>query len=296
MSNHDVTVVGNVGIDTCVFFPYGAMNLEQESNFTENLDYIGQAGGFSARGFARLGWQTAFVGYVGDDANGRFILDEFARDGINTEAVFIDPAGTSRSINFMHSDGRRRNFYDGKSHLKLQPDLKKCETVIQQSRLAHFHIPDWARTLLPIAKRHGLTVACDIQDVVTPDDNYRFDFIRAADILFFSAVNHADPAPLMHCFNQMNSDLITVSGMGSRGCAVCVNGQVEYFAPVEMTEPVIDANVLEMVWLPVFLMLMCCAGVRSVKLFCAVRSLPGIPAARRQTARLLLPGQDLKRN
>ena len=39
-----------------------------------------------------------------------------------TFKVTLAPAGTSRSINFMYGDGRRKNFYDGKSHLQLQPD------------------------------------------------------------------------------------------------------------------------------------------------------------------------------
>jgi acarbose 7IV-phosphotransferase len=43
-----------------------------ESNFTQNLDYVGQAGGYSCRGFVRLGRSTAFIGYVGDDHNGRW--------------------------------------------------------------------------------------------------------------------------------------------------------------------------------------------------------------------------------
>ena len=99
-----------------------------------------------------MGKHTAFIGYVGDDFSGRFIREELARDGIDQSAVFADPAGTSRSINFMYRDGRRRNFYDGKRHMSLQPDRAICRSVLEQSRLAHFNIPNWARTLLPSAR------------------------------------------------------------------------------------------------------------------------------------------------
>ncbi len=59
----DVVVVGNVGIDTNVYFPDGhCFNDKTESSFTTDLDYVGQAGGYSARGFARLGYKTAFIG------------------------------------------------------------------------------------------------------------------------------------------------------------------------------------------------------------------------------------------
>jgi sugar/nucleoside kinase (ribokinase family) len=238
----EVVVVGNVGIDTNVYVPGGDIDFTVESNFTENLDYVGQAGGYSSRGYAQLGRKTSFIGYVGDDYQGRFIRREFARDGINTTALFVDPAGTSRSINFMYQDGRRKNFYDGKGHMDLEPDLDLCRTVLAGSRLAHFSLPNWARQLLPIARELGLTIACDIQDVITIDDAYRQDFVEQADILFFSAVNQADPAPLIEAFLALNPAQIVISGMGARGCAMGAGEGVEYFAPIEMKAPVVDTN------------------------------------------------------
>jgi sugar/nucleoside kinase (ribokinase family) len=245
----EVVVVGNVGIDTNVYSPGGDIDLNVESNFTENLDYVGQAGGYASRGYAQLGRRTAFIGHVGDDYQGRFIRQEFAGDGIDTTALFVDPAGTGRSINFMYQDGRRKNFYDGKGHMVLQPDLDLCRTVLAGSRLAHFSIPNWARHLLPVARELGLTIACDIQDVIAIDDAYRRDYVEQADILFFSAVNQPDPAPLIEAFLALNPAQIVISGMGARGCALGTRGctlrtreGVEFFPPVEMEAPVVDTN------------------------------------------------------
>jgi sugar/nucleoside kinase (ribokinase family) len=174
----DVVVVGNVGIDTNVYFYGRDPDFGVESNFTENVDCVGQAGGYASRGFAQLGKRTAFIGYVGDDYSGRFIRQEFTRDGVDTTALFIDPTGTSRSVNFMYRDGRRKNFYDGKDHMHLRPDAAVCRGVLARARLAHFNIPNWARRLLPVARELGLTISCDLQDVVSPDDDYRRDFVR----------------------------------------------------------------------------------------------------------------------
>lgn len=237
----DVVVVGNVGIDTNVYLHGGDIDFSVESNFTENIDYVGQAGGYASRGFAQLGKRTAFIGYVGDDYSGRFIREEFARDGIDTTALFVDPWGTSRSINFMYQDGRRKNFYDGKGHMHLEPDLEICKTVLAESKLAHFNIPNWARYLLPIAKELGLTVACDIQDVVSVNDDYRQDFIQYADILFFSAAN-LDPTALMEAFLEAKPSQIVIVGMGAKGCAVGTQDGIEFFPAVEMEAPVIDTN------------------------------------------------------
>ncbi len=238
----EVVVVGNVGIDTNVYFHSDEPDFSRESNFTDDLDYVGQAGGYASRGYAQLGWRTAFLGYVGDDFSGCFIREEFARDGIDLSAVFIDPAGTSRSVNFMYRDGRRKNFYDGKSHMQLQPDRAVCRSVLAQARLAHFNIPNWARHLLPIAKELGVTIACDLQDVVQLRDGYRDDFIEYADIIFFSAVNQAGPTPLIEELLKWKPELIVVSGMGACGCTLGTRDGLRTFDPVHMDAPVIDTN------------------------------------------------------
>ncbi len=238
----DVVVVGNVGIDTNVYAHGNDIDFSVEANFTENLDYVGQAGGYASRGYARLGARVAFIGYVGDDFQGRFILEEFARDGIDTTAMFVDPAGTGRSINFMYRDGRRKNFYDGKSHMGLQPDLEVCRVALAGARLAHFNIPNWARHLLSIARELGLVIACDIQDTVSIDDPYRRDFIEYADILFCSAANYPNPTPLIESFLRAHPAQIVIVGMGARGCALGTREGVQFFEPVDMEMPAIDTN------------------------------------------------------
>jgi sugar/nucleoside kinase (ribokinase family) len=238
----DVAVVGNVGVDTNVYLHGQDIDFTVESNYTTNLDYVGQSGGYSSRGYAQLGMRTAFVGYVGDDHNGDLIRTEFAKDGIDTTALFVDPLGTGRSINFMYKDGRRKNFYDGKGHMDLRPDLDLCRLVLSQSRLAHFSLPNWARLLLPVARELGLPVACDIQDVVSVDDPYRQDFIRYADILFFSATNYPDPTPLIETFLAASPGQIVIVGMGARGCAVGGRAGLRFFPAVEIEAPVIDTN------------------------------------------------------
>jgi sugar/nucleoside kinase (ribokinase family) len=213
-----------------------------ESNFTENLDCVGQAGGYASRGFASLGKRTAFIGSVGNDHNGRFVRDELARDGIDLRGLFLDPAGTSRSINLMHRDGRRKNFYDGKGHMSLDPDLRICEAILTEARLAHFNIPNWARRLLPHAKSAGMIISCDLQDVVTAGDAYRRQFVEHADMIFFSAVNHASPEGVIGDFLGSNSGRIVIAGMGAKGCAVGTRDGIRFYEPVEMDAPVVDTN------------------------------------------------------
>jgi sugar/nucleoside kinase (ribokinase family) len=238
----DVVVVGNVGVDTNVYLAGPAIDFAVEANFTENLDCVGQAGGFASIGFARMGLRTAFVGYVGDDMLGAYVRDVLEAHGVDCSCLFVDPAGTSRSVNVMFAGGERKNFYDGKGHMTLRPDVARCRRVLERSRLAHFNIPNWARTLLPAARASGATISCDLQDVVTFDDAYRKDFLEAADVLFFSAANLDDPAAVVADLVAAEPRRVCVVGCGARGCIAGSAAGVVSAPPVELAEPVVDSN------------------------------------------------------
>ncbi|HWQ46120.1 MAG TPA: carbohydrate kinase family protein [Longilinea sp.] len=238
----DVVVIGNAGVDTNVYIPGQDIDFEHEANFTSNIDYVGQAGGYAVRGYAQLGWRTGFIGAVGNDMAGELVGRKLGGNGVDLRGIFIDPAGTARSINFMYSDGRRKNFYDGKSHMDLPVPFDSFEPILKGARLAHFNIPNWARRVLPLAKRLGVTIACDIQDITDIHDPYRSDFITYADYLFFSAANFSDPAPLVEQFLAQKPGLVVISGMGAKGCALGTQAGIQYFPPPALELPVIDTN------------------------------------------------------
>jgi len=238
----DVAVIGNAGIDTNIYLPGENIDFSHEANFTENIDYVGQAGGYTARGFSQLNHSTGFIGYIGEDFQGKFILDRFRMDHINTEGIMMDPAGTSRSVNFMYRDGRRKNFYDGKSHMTLKPDTDRCLELISQSRLAHFHLANWSRHLLKPVRDAGLTLSCDLQDIRDMGDEYRKEFIHYSHILFFSSVNLPDPENLMKSILKIYPDKILICGMGQQGCAAASGDSVDYYPAVNLPGPVVDTN------------------------------------------------------
>lgn len=240
--NNRVVVVGNIGIDTNIYLPGDAIDLTHEANFTTNLDTVGQAGGYASRAYCQLGAQTAFIGCVGAHWMGEQIRSVLEADGINSSGLFIDPEGTSRSVNLVYPDGSRRNFYDGKNHMQLQPPVEESAKIFAGARLAHFNIPNWARQLLPAARERGLTIACDIQDVVNPADPYRQDFIRYADYLFFSAVNHPDPRPVIEHYLSINADALILATMGAEGCAVAAPAGILRYPVVQLDLPVVDTN------------------------------------------------------
>jgi hypothetical protein len=47
----DVVVVGNAGVDTNIYLAGTEIDFTIKANFPENIDYVGQAGGYTSRGY-----------------------------------------------------------------------------------------------------------------------------------------------------------------------------------------------------------------------------------------------------
>ncbi len=68
-----VVGVGTAGVDTKVYLHGQEIDFSVESNFIQNIDYLGLTGGYASRGYNCLGRCAAYIGYVGDDLNGRMM-------------------------------------------------------------------------------------------------------------------------------------------------------------------------------------------------------------------------------
>jgi sugar/nucleoside kinase (ribokinase family) len=210
-------VVGNPGLDTLVLVDEDDLDLHADGYFVHNVDTIGHAPAFVARGLARLGHDVRLLGAVGDDEIGRMVTSVLAADGVETGPLFTDPTGTPRSVNFVFPDGRRTFFYDGGSHMTLQPPSELVERALSDADLVVSSLPNWGRHVLASARRRGIPIAVDLQDVRTADDPYREDFVRAADYLFASAAHLSDPEAAAARWLATGSAHSVVLGQGAGG-------------------------------------------------------------------------------
>jgi sugar/nucleoside kinase (ribokinase family) len=68
---------------------------------------LGGSGAITACGAARLGLRTAFVGVVGDDPFGRFVLDQLRERGVDADACVVEPGRpTGLSVILSRGDDR----------------------------------------------------------------------------------------------------------------------------------------------------------------------------------------------
>ncbi len=88
----DVLVAGELNPDAIV--AAGAVQPrfgQVETLVDDGVLTVGSSGAIFACGAARLGLATAYAGLVGDDAGGRFMLDELRRRGVDVAACRVEP-------------------------------------------------------------------------------------------------------------------------------------------------------------------------------------------------------------
>jgi acarbose 7IV-phosphotransferase len=247
----DVVVVGAVGVDTVVYPPDPwSWDGDTEGTLAEITQVVAHGGGYAARGYAALGYRTAFVGHVGNDPEGDLVRRTLAGDGVDLSAC-VTSGRTAHSVNVMSARGTRRNFYDPRLTEVEPPSRPDIARVLAGARMAHLNIPDWARTVIEPARSQGVAVVVDVQDTPGADDGYRLDFVRGADLLFASGAQLDDPETYARWALAVGPASLVVIGLGAEGCLVVPReAPAQRFPTVELppqpgsgvAPPVTDTN------------------------------------------------------
>jgi ribokinase len=104
---------------------FGALNLDKlykvnmiakEEEEGVVLDFKESAGGSAANttvGLARLELKTGFIGKVASDREGKFLLDEFRREGVDINGITVSERGRSGTVmGFIDPEGNRALYVD----------------------------------------------------------------------------------------------------------------------------------------------------------------------------------------
>lgn len=124
----EVIVVGDANVDIVVQYPR-FLDEQRTRVVWPNPEVLG--GGTSsntAAALACLGVGCAFVGTVGDDANGRFARDELASLGVDVSGLVVDPELNTVGV-FAFVDER------GERYLWGWPREKRSFTVLDEKRV-----------------------------------------------------------------------------------------------------------------------------------------------------------------
>src|SRR5205814_1102931 len=87
----DIVVVGELNADLILRGDVTPVFGQVEKLIDEAMLTLGSSSAIFACGAARLGLRVAFIGKVGDDEFGRFVLRELVGRGVDANGVVIDP-------------------------------------------------------------------------------------------------------------------------------------------------------------------------------------------------------------
>jgi sugar/nucleoside kinase (ribokinase family) len=89
----DILVAGELNPDLILSDPDLTVRFDQHEALVKDAAMtVGSSAAIFACGAARLGLRVAFIGVVGDDLFGRFMLESLAERNVDTSNVIVDPA------------------------------------------------------------------------------------------------------------------------------------------------------------------------------------------------------------
>ncbi len=191
----DVLVLGEINPDVVVRAADPRPAFGQVERLVDSIDLvIGSSSAIFACGTARLGLRTAFVGVVGDDPFGRFMLEAMAARGVDVAACRVEravPTGASVIL----TSGTDRAILTAMGTTPLLRDEDIPEGLIARAR--HLHVgslflldalrPSLAARLAA-ARGQGLTTSADCNwDPRDTWDGGLWEILRETDVFLPNA-------------------------------------------------------------------------------------------------------------
>ncbi|MFI0896241.1 carbohydrate kinase family protein [Streptomyces sp. NPDC020983] len=240
---YDVLVVGGTGVDTIVLVDELAVPRGDSRSVPPIRDYVAHTGNGVALGFRALGLATAFIDFLGEDAQGRMILERYAEAGLDFHHLPA-PAGTPRSVNLVDREGRRFSFYDGRHPLDLRLPEEFYLPYVERARHVHVSRSAHAEPVLADAVRLGRTVSTDLH-AWDGEEASALPWALGADLVFLSAAEVGERIPeVMRRILAEGRASLVVATDGAAGCHVLQRGEPEprRFPAVLPERPVVDSN------------------------------------------------------
>ena len=172
--------------------------------------------------FSSLCDEVRLLSMVGDDSAGAVIKDELSKNGVSTDYL-MKCSDTAQSVVLYDDDGKRRIYCDLKNIQDLSFDESIFENAVKDCDMLCLCNINFSRNLLFKAKEMGKRIATDVHVLCDINDEYNYDYIECADILFLSNENiigreHEFLATLK---DNCNAEIIVI-GMGKQGSLMYV--------------------------------------------------------------------------
>jgi len=165
----DVIVIGELNIDLILNQIEGFPEVGKEILADKMTLTLGSSSAICASNLSSLGLKVAFIGKLGNDIFGRFIIDQLKDKGVDTSLIIIDDnLKTGATIALSYGEDRAMVTHQGAmSHLSIDDiDSKKLMQARHLHFSSYFFQPGFKNsldTLFKKAKQAGLSTSLDVQ-------------------------------------------------------------------------------------------------------------------------------------
>jgi sugar/nucleoside kinase (ribokinase family) len=186
----DVLVIGEINPDVVVSDPDPVPAFGEIERLVRSIDLtVGSSSAIFACGAARLGLRVAFVGVVGDDPFGHFMLEAMAARGIDVSGCTLDPDRPTGATVILTS-GRDRAMLTAMGTIGALDVDAVPTAMLERARHLHssgFYLQVTSRERLPAffaaARDRGITTSFDTNwDPSGGWDGGVLDMLRASDV------------------------------------------------------------------------------------------------------------------
>ncbi|MBT9672676.1 ribokinase [Secundilactobacillus kimchicus] len=224
-----VTVIGSLNVDTILTIP----RLPKPGETLSMHDQTFAGGGKGAnQGIAagRAGAETAFIGKVGDDENGRFMINSLTDSNVNVDQISVTKdAKTGQAFILLDDNGQNSILvYGGANQQLTVDDVKAAEDTIANSDfiITQFETPvETAEAAFKLAKKHNVMT---ILNTAPAPEKISAELLAVSDIISpneteaqtLTGVEVTDEASMIEAANKLHASgakcvIITVGAKGA---------------------------------------------------------------------------------
>ncbi|MFX1259092.1 MAG: carbohydrate kinase family protein [Promethearchaeota archaeon] len=185
MKKIDIIGLGEVVVDWVAQIPHFPKPDEKIDALSESYFSGGVTANFLVE-IARLGVSCGFIGAVGDDSYGDFLIEAFKKENIDTSFT-LKKRGKKTPVNFIFIAKGEKTIIQSPHMKTTKIELSDLEEkYISQSKLLHTTIihPEITKKAINIAKKHDVKVSIDLESQIAKKGwNNLKDILLKSDIL-----------------------------------------------------------------------------------------------------------------
>lgn len=258
MKQFDYIGIGFVSNDHLAVLPF--IPIDTKVKMLSHAILGGGPAGNSTAAAATLGMSAAFIGTVGDDADGRMILETFSKQGVDSSMVAIRKGATS-AIAYLWIDektGARSCAWtrEGLAELSADEITPEIADAIRHAKILHLdgHNAEGAIAAAKIAKAAGVTVMYDagtirsgmeeilpLADLLICSGEFAVSVAAGRESLITDGYTEEEVEAAVRTLYAKYRPAVCGATMGVRG-SMCFDGENMVRCPAFSVEKVVDTT------------------------------------------------------